>query len=176
MKKYIILLSLGLIFALNSTAQNKRSITLYSSTYGNAIDTVAGNSTPIYFVSAEGNTMISRSGKYVVTFLKTEISGTSSINVVLQGSNDGTNWFRLTGASGTDGVNCDTIAVPDATGATAYRFSVWPGGYKYLPSATYAQTIFTSGACYVPYLRVAFNGVGATQSTKIENVKLSSTD
>lgn len=167
---------LGLIFALNSNAQTKRGITLYSSTYGNAIDTVAGNVTPIYFVTAEGNTATSKTGKYVITFLKTEISGTSSINVVLQGSYDGTNWFRLTGASGTDGQNCDTLAIPDGTGATAYKMMTWPGGTKYLSSATYTQTIWTSGACFVPYLRVAFNGVGATQSTQIKNVKLFGTD
>lgn len=171
MKKIIIMAVLGLIFALNGNAQNKKAYTLTSTSYGLATDTIS-NANTIYFKTAEGATAANKTGKYSISWLFTKNSGTCTFNAVLQGSYDGTNWFRMTGCQGTDGINCDTIAVSNQTGTIAYKFSTWPGGLKYLPSATYTQTVWTSGAMPVPYLRIAFIGTGS-QSSIISNVKLS---
>lgn len=135
-------------------------------------DTVT-NAGTVYFTTPVNALNSATSGKYVVSLTETYTSGTSTArNYVLEGTVDGTNWFRMHGTRGTDGIVCDSISSTAlTTGSRTWRWTVIPGMYKYLASTYPTPTTEASGAGRVVRLRVRCVGVTNPQSTRITNVK-----
>lgn len=160
MKKILILLMLAVSTATISNAQ----INCVGSN-GLTTDTL-DNAETIYFTTPANSLNAATSGKYVVQLTSTKISGTCTFSIVLEGTIDGTNYFKIHGIPGADGINCDTLTVTNTTGTVGWKINSFPGAVKYVYAATYY-----SGASRVIRLRVRIVGTG-TQSTKIASVKV----
>lgn len=100
-------------------------------------------------------------GKFSVSLLTANVSGTSTFKAILQGSNDGTNYTDIHQVAGTNGILCDTLQVTAA--APAYWcYSIYPGSKHSVTDSTY---LFTNVGRYL-YIRLKCVGTG-TQSTII---------
>lgn len=117
------------------------------------LDTLTNSNGPKYLTS---NLIPGTTGKYAVQISTTNISGTSTITAVLQGSLDGVLWDNIYHTAGTTGVACDTLSI---SGNTVHTFWVAPN--------------FTSNAGRRMYVRVKFVS-GATQSTQIKGKYITS--
>lgn len=93
-------------------------------------------------------------GKYRVAFKITNVSGTSSLRAIVQGSLDGSNWVNFFGNAGTTGVQCDTLTITSA--APAYH--IWALNQTHDSKSNWGRVLF---------LRVRCIGT-ATQSTIVE--------
>lgn len=156
MKKYILaIISILCLAACNEKASAQgKAITMTGSHASTDTITNAGT---VYLTSP--SLAAYSSGKFAVSLLTANVSGTSTFKAILQGSQDGTNWVNVHGIAGTDGINCDTLQVTSA--APAYHtFAVIPGSVKSVTSSTF---LYTNASRYL-YLRVACVGTG-TQST-----------
>jgi len=173
MKKYIVILVLCLTASLITQKANAQ-ITMYKSTSTIAgitsavADTVTGTATT-YFSTKTGVLNTSTVANYKVTFQvdTTVYSSAPTVNVYLQGSMDGTTWYRLNNSpTGTDGVNCDTLNSATFTMLTQ-QMTATKGALKYVYGAT-----FGSAASKSNYVRIVVSHSGAGTSTRIYNVKL----
>ena len=167
MKKVLFIVMLALSTAIGANAQ----ITMVGT--NTTSDTVT-NAGTVYFTTPVNSLNSATSGKYVVTLTETYVSGTSTArNYVLEGTVDGTNWFKMHGTRGTDGIACDSIAsTAFTTGSRTWKWTVIPGMTKFLSSTTYpVPTTEASGAGRVVRLRVRCVGVTNPQSTRVTSVK-----
>lgn len=123
------------------------------------------NTTTDYFITKTNELNKSTVSNYVHYFTATTLTGTpATVTVVQEGSFNGTNWFKLTGASGTDGNNCDTLTFTPTT-ATQYKMTSNVGGGKFV----YGVNWFNVGS-RVLYTRLRFVPSG-TQTVRITDVK-----
>ena len=159
MKKLGIILLMAALFSCNDT---QAQMTMTASTA--SLDSILNAGTTTAFKTASLNGLVS--GNYRVVFTAANVSGTSTFKAVLEGSMDGTTWFNLTGNSGTDGRNTDTLQCTGVSTAAQFTMTSIPGGGKYVYS-----TQFYNGGGRVLYVRVRFIGTG-TQVTRISSVKL----
>jgi hypothetical protein len=159
MKKIGIILLMAALFSCNNT---QAQITMTAATA--SLDSILNAGTNTAFKTPSLNSLVS--GNYRVVFTAANVSGTSTFKAVLEGSMDGTTWFKLVGNSGTDGRNTDTLQCTSVT--TAYQFTMTSiaGGGKYV----YSTQFYNDGG-RVLFVRVRFIGTG-TQVTRISSVKL----
>ena len=164
MKKLIFAFLMVMGFtACNNTANAQSLIPFVGSNTSAAFDTLT-NANTVYFTSATNALNANRTGGYAVCFKATNVSGTSTFKVILQGSQDGTNWTNVHQVAGTNGINCDTLQVTSASPAT-WVFRIRPGSIHSVTDSTWVAT----NAGKFKRLRLAFVGTG-TQSTRITNV------
>ena len=159
MKKLGIILLMAALFSCNDT---QAQMTMTASTA--SLDSILNAGTTCSFKTASLNSLVS--GNYRVVFTAANVSGTSTFKAVLEGSMDGTTWFKLVGNSGTDGRNTDTLQCTGVTTAAQFTMSSIPGGGKYV----YSTQFYNDGG-RVLFVRVRFIGTG-TQVTRISFVKL----
>lgn len=177
MKKILFLFALTLCFLVGcqetGKAQTTDGIILYKST-----STLAGittqtndsitNTETTYFMTKTGALKGLLGSRCEFSYLADTTSGTpATINVIQEGSVDGTTWFTLSGGQplGVDGVNCDSLTMTTAAN-TYFRLSSISGGVKYVAGATRAN-------CYVltNYVRLKFVCASGTHNTVISNVR-----
>lgn len=150
MKKLFFLVALAL-----TTALSYGQISLISSIDGTKSDTLSDAGT-LYFTTPISSLLSEKTGSYRVQYTSTNVSGTSTFKVILQGSIDGVNYTNMHQVSGTTGVNCDTLQVTSLAPAN-WIFRSYGNG--------------TTNAGRVKVVRLAFIGTG-TQKTYIYNVQL----
>ena len=161
---------LTVITAIGANAQ----ITMVTSNGNTAGQDTLDNAETLYWTTPVNALNSATSGKYRVSLNITNISGTSTFKVIVQGTIDGTNYFNMYGVPGTNGVNCDTLQVTSASPAV-WCFNIIPG-VPHSVAATTAYGSFTIGQSLyggtgrVIRLRIKVIGTG-TQSTKINGVK-----
>jgi len=154
--------------------QNKgiAQITMYHAGTGGAIsnittkvtDTLVNTTTEFYITKANALNGATTSN-YVHYFTASTVTGTpATVSVIQEGSYNGVTWFKLTGASGTDGNNCDTLTFTPTT-ATQYKLTSNVGGGKYV----YGVTWFNVGG-RVLFTRLRFVPTG-TQTVRISEVR-----
>lgn len=170
MKQFLFLL-LTLGFMVSCNTKSKAQVLMYKTT-GNLsaittqkTDTLtnAGTTYAINKTTLESSV----SPNLTFQFTATNISGTSTFKVVLQGSNNGSDWYPLTNVPGTDGRNCDTLQCTSVTTAKQFIMTVRPGGGKTIP--TYSTTIsYYNTSNRYAYVRAVYLGAG-TQSTLLAN-------
>lgn len=160
MKKILFLLMLAVSTATISSAQ----INCVASN-GLLTDTIT-NADSTYFTTPANALNAATSGKYVVAVTTNRLSGTGVLNVILEGTIDGTYWFKMHNTPGADGVNCDSLLIPTTAGAFGFKLNCTPGSVK----VAYGTTYYT-GTSRVIRLRAKLLGA-ATQSTKIVSVKV----
>jgi len=170
MKKILIMLACGLIFACNNT--KAQTVTFLSADSSAASGNIV-NTTTRYWQAPTNSMKQFTNGNMVVGALITKVSGTVSVQCVLEGSIDGTNWFKLHGVRGTGGRFCDTAAVGDATTYVSWTIKInsicpftTPSGY-----ASPAGGVEYAATPRVPYLRVRFVPAG-TMSAVVSAVKM----
>ena len=129
-----------------------------------SLDSILNAGTNTAFKTPSLNSLVS--GNYRVVFTAANVSGTSTFKAVLEGSMDGTTWFKLVGNSGTDGRNTDTLQCTSVTTAAQFTMTSIAGGGKYV----YSTQFYNDGG-RVLFVRVRFIGTG-TQVTRISSVKL----
>ena len=137
------------------TATTFGQISLISSIDGTRTDTLS-NAETLYFTSPISSLLSEKTGSYRVQYASTNVSGTSTFKVILQGSIDGVNFTNMHQVAGTTGVNCDTLQVT-ALAPANWIFRSYGNG--------------TTNAGRVKVVRLAFVGTG-TQKTYIYNVQL----
>ena len=137
------------------TATTFGQISLISSIDGTRTDTLS-NAETLYFTSPISSLLSEKTGSYRVQYASTNVSGTSTFKVILQGSIDGVNFTNMHQVAGTTGVNCDTLQVTSLAPAN-WIFRSYGNG--------------TTNAGRVKVVRLAFVGTG-TQKTYIYNVQL----
>ena len=104
------------------------------------------------------------SGKYVVTFLVTKISGTGTARAYLQGSTDGVTWRDLnTNMLGTDGFNSDTLNIAAAS-TTALQYTYYSANGQAVLRPTLSSAVYYVNSGRMNYLRFKLVGTG-TQAT-----------
>lgn len=172
MKKIIFALCLTICAMVGTQLKSTAQITLYKSTA-----TLAGitsqtndsitNTETTYFMTRTGalGNLIGRSCEF--SFVADTTSGTpTTINVIQEGSVDGTTWFQLSGGGlGVDGVNCDSLTMTTAAN-TSFRLTSVGGGHKFIYGTT-------RGNCFVipNYVRLKFVAASGTHNTVISNVR-----
>lgn len=157
MKKILFFLAVAMA---TITTQAQSIIPFYGSNTAAQYDTLT-NANTVYFTCAANALSANRSSNYAIQFKATNLSGTSTFKVILQGTIDGTNWTNVHQIAGTDGIHCDTLQVTSLSPAT-WIFRINPLVNKTPTSSTYLST----NAGKFRRLRVAFVGTG-TQSTRI---------
>lgn len=173
MKKILIMLLCGLIFACNN-ANAQTAIEMVSS---DSLATSAHvvNSTTEYFVVPSASSLKNfPNGRLKVGFLATKVSGTATLQCVLEGSIDGTNYFKMHKVRGTIGGYCDTFATGTFTSPVYGDWTVRPGQGQYTTPSTYASPaggVEYSAATKVKYLRIRFVPTG-TQDVIVSAVQI----
>lgn len=160
MKKVLFMLMLTAFSAIGANAQ----VTALGSATGLSYDTLT-NAGTIYFTVPANSINAATTGKFTVAITATKVSGTSTFSIVLEGTVDGTNWFRVYGTPGADGINCDTLTVTNMSGTAAYKMNITPGAVK----TVYGTTYYTA-AVRCSRLRVRIVGTG-TQVTRFTSVR-----
>ncbi|HPI53338.1 MAG TPA: hypothetical protein PLU10_01530 [Chitinophagaceae bacterium] len=155
MKRLIFFFAVMLTLA-TATNTSTAQITLISSIDGTKTDTLSDAGT-LYFTTPINALLSEKTGDYRLQFSQTNISGTSTYKVILQGSIDGTNFTNLHQVAGTNGVNCDTLQVTAGAPAT------------WIFNANKNSGTTNKGRCKV--IRAKFIGTG-TQKTYIYGVQL----
>jgi len=129
-------------------------ITLYHAGTGGGISNITSkttdtlvNTTAEFFITRTAALNKTVGGNYVHYFTAATITGTpATVTVVQEGSYNGVTWFKLTGASGVDGNNCDTLTFTPTT-ATQYKLTSNVGGGKWVYGAQWfnvgARVLFT---------------------------------
>lgn len=131
-----------------------------------AFDTVT-NTTVKYLVSKPNAFNTIDVGSYTLSFYVKSLTGTpATIKFVWEGSFNGYDWFRMTSAYGTDGLNCDSLNVIPSTTATQYKFVSKPGTPKIVTA--YASTPVYNHGCRVFYQRLRMIPSG-TQTARVYN-------
>jgi len=162
-KAFLVMLTLitALMFSCNDTS-GQTGIQLYKTTSVNgtidstvttqAFDTLT-NTTVKYLVSRAGAFNSLDKANYTLSFWAKSLTGTPAVvNMVWEGSFNGYDWFKMTGAYGVDGLNCDTLKFTPSTTATQYKFVSRPGSPKLV--TTYATTPVYNQGCRVFYQRL----------------------
>lgn len=163
------------LFACNNKSQAQTTVQLVSS---DSLETTAHvvNSTTEYFVLPSSSALkVFPKGIYKVGFLATKVSGTATLQCVLEGSIDGTNYFKMHKVRGTIGGYCDTFATGTFTTPVYGDWTVRPGEGQYTTPSTYSSPVGGveySSASRVKYVRVRFVPSG-TQEVIISDVKIS---
>lgn len=157
-----------------SCNDTKAQIKLYKSTSTYAgitsqeTDTITNIETT-YFSTKAGFMGKTASASISVSFVADTTSGTpTTIQVVLQGSNNGTTWWNYGGSTGlgTDGLNSDTLTITTAANSE-FTISSMPGTTKFVNGTLRGNT--GRKADYVRLVMVAASG---THNTRISNVRL----
>lgn len=116
-----------------STGGNLANIT------ANTFDTLT-NTTAKFFITKNGAFNSVTSSEQAIYFYAVSLTGTpATVTVVQESSYDGATWFKTTGNSGTDGLNCDTLTFTPTT-ATMYKLTSIPGGGKVVYGSTWFNT------------------------------------
>ena len=110
------LLAVGTLTAYNSQAQ----VALVSPTYGNTIDTVTNTAAKVLYKKVVGN-----KATITITVNITKISGTLGGTLIPIGSNDGVNFYDITGYTSADAALTVTDVVSQGK---AYQCKL---GYQY---------------------------------------------
>jgi hypothetical protein len=161
MKKSIIMMLIALASFTTSKAQT--IIQMFSGT--RTFDTLANTGT-VTFATKANALNASKTGRYRVAVSITNLSGTSSGRMILQGSLNGTDYVNVFAVPGTNGVLCDTLTFTSGSPAR-HVWNVFPGSVKSVTDSTYWYT----NAGYFPFLRVVITGT-ASQSTRINYVQV----
>lgn len=156
-------LFLALIMALSFSVNAQTLSPAYGSNTSALFDTLSDAST-VYFTTVARALNANKTGAYSVTFKATNISGTSTFKVILQGTLDGTNWTNIHQVAGTDGIHCDTLQVTSLSPAN-WIFRIMPGSAHSVTSSTYLYT----NAGKFARIRLKIVGTG-TQKTRITDV------
>lgn len=151
MRKFILSIMAVLCFTAFGQKATAQVITLNGSHA--TTDTVTNTGTTDLTTAAGVLTKMTN-GKYRVAFKITNVSGTSSLRAIVQGSLDGQNWVNYFGNAGTNGVQCDTLTITSA--APAYH--IWALNQTNDSKSNWGRVLF---------LRVRCIGT-ATQSTIVE--------
>lgn len=146
MKQFITLIA----FLLIGYAAGAQAITLYGSHA--ATDTLANAGTEYLTTQTNALNTIGKAGKYDISFVITNVSGTTAGTAILQSSLDGSNWSHHFKNVGTDGIVCDSLSF---SGATNHIWTV--------PASVATQTTNTGRRLY---FRIKVVGTG-TQSSII---------
>lgn len=153
MKKFIFFLLLtATMFACQRKAVAQSLIPLKTS--GGALFDTLSDAGTVTFTTAANAISANRTGAYGIQFKATNVSGTSTYKVLVQGSLDGTNFVNVNQVAGTTGVRTDTLQV--TSGSPAYWI------FRVTPNAS-------NNAGKFRYLRLRFVGTG-TQKTRITDV------
>lgn len=166
-------LTTALMFSCNHT--NGQGIALYKTTSVNGtidsmvtaqpFDTLT-NTTVKYWVSKASFGSIDK-GNYTLSFYTKSLTGTpAAVKFVWEGSFNGHDWFKMTGAYGTDGLNCDTLSITPSTTATQHKMVSRPGSPKLVTG--YASTPVYNQGSRVFYQRLRCIPSG-TQTLRIYN-------
>jgi len=167
MKKIIFLVMLALM----TTTAIKAQIPLYSASTGGGISNITANkfdtltnTTAKYFITKTGALNASSFVNFQQWFKAKTLTGTpATVTVVRQGSMDGVTWYPLTGASGVDGRNCDTLTFTPTTERN-YSMTCNVGAGKYVYSTNFVNT---GGRWYYHRLYIIPSG---TQTLRISDV------
>lgn len=139
-----------------SFAATAQMVTLRGS---DAVTDTLTNAGTVYLTTPANALNGMTAGKYAIQLNITNVSGTTAGTVILESSNDGTNWsthFKTT--RGVDGVNCDSLTF---SGATSHIYNIYPLATKFY-AGTATTNISNSGRRL--YFRLKFVGTG-TQSS-----------
>jgi hypothetical protein len=173
MKKIILAMFLTIGAMVATQSESSAQVTLYKAT-----STLAGitsqtndsitNTETTYFMTRTGalGNLVGRSCEF--SFLADTTSGTpTTINVIQEGSVDGTTWFTLSGGAGlgVDGVNCDSLTMTTAANTT-FRLTSLGGGGKYIYGFSRTNMFVIPN-----YVRLKFVAASGTHNTVISNVK-----
>ena len=169
------LLAMIALFACNNKSKAQTTVQLVSSD-SLGLDAHVVNTTTEYFVLPSTSALKAfPKGIINVGFLATKVSGTATINAVLEGSIDGTNYFKMHKVRGTIGGYCDTFATGTFTSPVYGNWAVRPGFGQYTTPTSYtspAGGVEYSQAAKLKYVRVRFVPSG-TQDVIISDVKIS---
>lgn len=170
MKKVFLILALtiGALVSCNHKSTAQTIQLTGTNAYSTVIDTLT-NANTIYFKTAVGSAGAAKlatlkDANYRFYFTATNVSGTSTFNVVQEGSMNGTDWYKMNNLPGTDGYCSDTLLCSSVTAAVQKTLCSTVRCVKYVYGATQGSQ---SGRWL--YVRLRFVGQG-TQSTKISNV------
>jgi len=154
-----------LAFAFSMNANAQVTLTCSSNAFTTLRDTITNTDTAIFVTPVNAiNDIVG--GAFTLQCVKTEISGTSNINFVVEGTLDGTNWVRVHGTPGADGINCDTLLLADAAGTVTGKFNVRPGSMK----VAYSVTHYTGASRFIRIRVRAFSS--GTSSAVIPSPRL----
>ena len=103
MKRVILIM----LLALGSFITHAQTISLTGSHA--STDTIT-NSGTVYLTAAKSS-LVGKPSSFSIQIPFSNVSGTSTFKVILEGTIDGTNWQNIHGVPGTNGVNCDTLQV-----------------------------------------------------------------
>lgn len=151
-----------MLLALGSLITQAQSLSFTGSDASTDTITNAGT---VYLTTAAG-ALIGKPSTIRIQCPWTNISGTSTFKVVLQGTIDGTNWTNVHQVPGTNGVNCDTLQVTALSPAN-WVFTIRPGSTH---SEVFGSLQYATNAGKFTALRLACIGTG-TQSTKVGPAK-----
>jgi len=118
MKRLILIM----LFAFGSLITQAQIIPLTGSDASTDTITNAGT---VYLTTAK-SALVGKPSSFSIQIPFTNVSGTSTFKVILQGTIDGMNWQNIHGVPGTNGVNCDTLQVTSASPAN-WIFNVSKG-------------------------------------------------
>ena len=153
MKKYIFFLLLTASFVACQRKAEAQSLIPLKTNSGALFDTLSNAGTSAFRTAANALSA-NATGSYAIQFKSTNISGTSTFKVIVQGSLDGTNYVNVNQVAGTTGVRTDTLQV--TAGSPVYWI------FRVTPNAS-------NNAGKFRYLRLYFVGTG-TQKTRITDV------
>jgi hypothetical protein len=185
MKKITILLLLTIGIMVGCNTKSNAQIAMYRNTdttsagVATAATITSGTSDSLHdantlysFYTKVGALNNNAVANYLVTFNVTKLTGTGTARVYIQGSADGVTWRNLNlGIHGSNGLNCDTLAIAAATVApgVGYAYYSTNGAAVYNPATNAATFWVNSGRCF--YLRAKIVGAG-TQLTVYSNFKV----
>jgi len=143
--------------------------TIDSTVTTQAFDTLT-NTTVKYMVTRASAFNSLDKGNYTISFWAKSLTGTpAAVSAVWEGSFNGYTWFKMTGAYGTDGLNCDTLTFTPSTTATQYKMVSRPGSPKLVTS--YASTPVYNQGMRVFYQRLRLIPSG-TQTLRIYSTSI----
>ncbi len=151
-----------MLLALGSFITQAQTISLTGSDASTDTITNAGT----VYLSTAKSAMVGKPSSFSIQVPFTNVSGTSTFKVILQGTIDGTNWTNIHQVEGTNGVNCDTLQVTSLSPAN-WVFAVRKGSVHSVSTSTFVYT----GVGDFTAVRLKFVGTGS-QSTIVGPAKL----
>ena len=147
MKRLILIM----LFAFGSLITQAQVIPLTGSHASTDTITNAGT---VYLTTAK-SALVGKPSSFSLQIPFTNVSGTSTFKVIIQGTVDGTNWQNAHGVPGTNGVNCDTLQVT-ALSPDNWIFNVSKGSVH-----TDGTTLYYTGVGNYTAVRAKFIGTGS---------------
>lgn len=157
MKRLILIM----LFAFGSLITQAQIIPLTGSHA--STDTIT-NSGTVYLTAAKSS-LVGKPSSFSIQIPFSNVSGTSTFKVILQGTIDGTNWQNIHGVPGTNGVNCDTLQVTSGSPSN-WIFNVSKGS-----AHTEGSIVYWTGVGNYTAVRAKLIGTGS-QVTIVGPAKL----